>query len=817
MRRLALALALAALAFASPAFAYVEAPMSLGAVISQSTAICSMVVTKVDKTNNIVIFQKVADLKGKHPQDTIKHNIGRGGLRAGEWEEIMKWAEVGKPAVFFHNGSASETYLGVTWYQAYPNADWWGMSHGEPFLLRSYAGKVDKLTGLVKDIVAGKEVVVPCMVDGDKEAIHKKTAKIQRLKVSLKIQEYDPKRDFVAWGSGGDDIRRIAGMPGFDKLASLGKGEAEAQSIGAVDFDGDGKLDVCLCGANKVGLMQQADDGYTEVTLPGLVGGARSAVWADYNGDGLPDLLLATPTGPKLYTNLGKAAFRDDSRLLPKETAYNLTAAAWGDFNGDGKPDILLANGFHGLRLYKNIRDAVAAKVAPPKFGGWHAIGPFRTKDAKPNFETAFSPETDKTTDLTKGHKGKRDMPVKWEAKDYPDGKIHDLAPFGGNAATYLHREIECATAMEFPVSLGSSDALTVWLNGEKMHADTAKRACAPGQVALKLKLKAGKNTLLMKVCNIDPAYAFYFGTGADAPSTEPMFADVSAEWGLGEAGQCGNVKGDTLSVADFDNDGKPDFFFGAGEGVLFRNAGTKFEMRDAGIKYTTGKVGPALCDFDHDGLVDIFIPQTNGACKLFRNLGGCKFADVTAKVGDLGKNLGFAVGAAWGDFDNDGHPDLVVSCLKGTNKYFKNNGDGTFTDKSADVGLNQKVWNTQAVAWADLNNDGRLDLLMHNEGQESAALFGGPADATKWTPIVVKLPKDNPLSCGCVTVKSDDGKTTVSTQLFGGNGRGGQGDLNPRFVLAPGAYTVTVKGSDGKSKEQKVTVANTPMQVKLD
>ena len=815
MRRFALALA--ALAFASPAFAYVEAPMSLGAVISQSTAICSMVVTKVDKTNNIVIFQKVADLKGKHPQDTIKHNIGRGGLRAGEWEEIMKWAEVGKPAVFFHNGSASETYLGVTWYQAYPNADWWGMSHGEPFLLRSYAGKVDKLTGLVKDIVAGKEVVVPCMVDGDKEAIHKKTAKIQRLKVSLKIQEYDPKRDFVAWGSGGDDIRRIAGMPGFDKLASLGKGEAEAQSIGAVDFDGDGKLDVCLCGANKVGLMQQSDDGYTEVTLPGLVGGARSAVWADYNGDGLPDLLLATPTGPKLYTNLGKAAFRDDSRLLPKETAYNLTAAAWGDFTGDGKPDILLANGFHGLRLYKNIRDAVAAKVAPPKFGGWHAIGPFRTKDAKPNFETAFSPETDKTTDLTKGHKGKRDMPVKWEAKDYPDGKIHDLAPFGGNAATYLHREIECATAMEFPVSLGSSDALTVWLNGEKMHADTAKRACAPGQVALKLKLKAGKNTLLMKVCNIDPAYAFYFGTGADAPSTEPMFADVSAEWGLGEAGQCGNVKGDTLSVADFDNDGKPDFFFGAGEGVLFRNAGTKFEMRDAGIKYTTGKVGPALCDFDHDGLVDIFIPQTNGACKLYKNLGGCKFADVTAKAGDLGKNLGFAVGAAWGDFDNDGHPDLVVSCLKGTNKYFKNNGDGTFTDKSADVGLNQKVWNTQAVAWADLNNDGRLDLLMHNEGQESAALFGGPADATKWTPIVVKLPRDNPLSCGCVTVKSDDGKTTVSTQLFGGNGRGGQGDLNPRFVLAPGAYTVTVKGSDGKSKEQKVTVANTPMQVKLD
>jgi len=815
MRRFALAIV--SLAFAAPAFAYVEAPMSFGSVIQQSTAICSMVVTKVDKTNNIIIFQKVADLKGKHPQDTIKHNIGRGGLRAGEWEEIMKWAEVGKPAVFFHNGSASETYIGSTYYQAYPNGEWWGMSHGEPFLLRSYSGKVDKLTSIVRDIVAGKELTVPCLVDGDKEALHKKTAKIQRLKVSLKLQDYNPKRDFVAWGSGGDEIRRLAGMPGFDRIASLGKGEAEAQSISAVDFDGDGKLDICLCGANKVSLMQQADDGYSEATLPGLVGGARSAVWADYNGDGLPDLLLATPTGPKLYTNLGKGAFRDDSKLLPKETAYNLTSAALGDFNGDGKPDILLANGFHGLRLYKNLRAGGAVKAAAPKLGGWHAIGPFRDKENKPNFGVAFAPETEKAIDLAKTHKGKRDLPVKWEAKGFADGKINDLASYGGNCAAYLYREIECAAAAEFPVSLGADDNLTVWLNGEKIHSDATKRALTPDQVPLKLKLKAGKNQLLLKVCNSDGAYAFLFASGADAPSSEPGFADVSAEWGLGGAGLCADRKGDTLSVADFDNDGKPDFLFGAGEGILFRNTGAKFELVDSGIRYATGKVGPSLGDFDRDGLVDIFIPQTDGQCKLYKNLGGCKFADVAAKAGDLGKNLGRAVGAAWGDFDNDGHADIVVSCLKGTNKYFKNNGDGTFTDKSADVGLNQKVWNTQAVAWADLNGDGRLDLLMHNEGQESAALFGGPADAGKWTPIVVKMPKDSPLSCGSVTVKSDDGKTSVSAQLFGGNGRGGQGDLNPRFVLAPGAYTVTVKGSDGKSREQKVTVAGTPMNVKLD
>src|SRR5207248_4295097 len=126
--------------------------------------------------------------------------------------------EVGKPAIFFHNGSASETFIGPTWYQAYPNGEWWGMSHGEPFLLRSYAGKVDKLAQAVAEIVAGKEVVVSCMADGDKETLHKHTGKIQRVKASLKLQDYNPKRDFAGWG--GEDIRRLAGMPGSDRLAA---------------------------------------------------------------------------------------------------------------------------------------------------------------------------------------------------------------------------------------------------------------------------------------------------------------------------------------------------------------------------------------------------------------------------------------------------------------------------------------------------------------------------------------------------------------------------------------------------------------------
>jgi len=816
MKRFAL---LAALAIAPNAQAYVEVPMTLGSVIAQSVAVCSMVVTKVDKTNNLIIFQKVADLKGKHGQDTIKHNIGRGGLRPGEWQNIMNWAEVGKPAIFFHNGSASETFIGNTWYQAYPNGEWWGMSHEEPFLLRSFAGKPDKLATAVKDMVGGKEIVVGCMVDGDKEALHKKTAKLQKMKASIKLLDYNPKRDFVGWGGVGDEIRRLSGMPGFEKIAGLGRTEADAQSVSVVDFEGTGKPGICLCGANKVSLFQQADDGFSEVSLPGLIGGARSAVWADYNGDGLPDLLLATPHGPKLYTNLGKAAFRDDSKLLPKETAYNLTAAAWGDFDGDGKPDILLANGFHGLRLYKNIRkDAPAVQIAPPKLGPWFAVGPFRHKDGpEKNFATDFGPESETAFDANKVYKGKRDLPVKWERKEYPEATVNDLNAYAGTCATYLIREIEAVTDMEYPVSLGYDDTLTAWVNGEKVYSDEVTRRCTADTAVLKIKLKAGKNRLLLKVCNNDQQYAFYFASGAAVAGVEPMFQDVSAQWGLGEAGLAADIKGDSLAVADFDNDGKLDFLFGAGTGLMFQNTGGKFELRESGIAYKTGKVGPALGDFNGDGLVDLFIPQTEGPSKLYRNLGNFKFEDVTAKAGDLAKPLGHAVGAAWGDFDNDGKPDLLVTCLKGTNKYFKNMGDGTFADKSAEIGLSQKVFNTQAAAFADINNDGKLDLILNNEGQESCAIFGSGADAGSLTPILVQMPKETNYCGGTISVTSTEGKLIASRQFFGGDGRGGQGGIAPRFALAPGLYTLVVKGSDGKTKQQAVTVAQDPMKVAME
>jgi hypothetical protein len=121
----------------------------------------------------------------------------------------MNWAEVGKKAVFFHNGGASETCIGTYWYQCYNEGEWWGMSHAEPFLLRTYYGQPEKLAEAVTQILQGKEVVVTCLADGNKEQLHQRKGKVQRLKASLKLLDYNQKRDFVGWGGDGEEVEEF--------------------------------------------------------------------------------------------------------------------------------------------------------------------------------------------------------------------------------------------------------------------------------------------------------------------------------------------------------------------------------------------------------------------------------------------------------------------------------------------------------------------------------------------------------------------------------------------------------------------------------
>ena len=110
-----------------PAGGYVEVAYSLGRLVNESTNVLLMQVEKLDKQKNLIIYRKVQDIKGSHKGEVIKHDIGQRGFNPREWKTIMAWAEVGKTALFFHNGGAGEVCLKDYWYQCY-GGDWWRMA-----------------------------------------------------------------------------------------------------------------------------------------------------------------------------------------------------------------------------------------------------------------------------------------------------------------------------------------------------------------------------------------------------------------------------------------------------------------------------------------------------------------------------------------------------------------------------------------------------------------------------------------------------------------------------------------------------------------
>jgi hypothetical protein len=136
---------------------------------------------------------------------------------------------------------------------------------------------------------------------------------------------------------------------------------------------------------------------------------------------------------------------------------------------------------------------------------------------------------------------------------------------------------------------------------------------------------------------------------------------------------------------------------------------------------------GVALFDYDNDGRLDLFlingapladptakgtVPEKTGPKywnRLFHQKADGTFEDVTEKAGLQG--AGYGMGAAVGDYDNDGFEDLYVTALGG-NKLYHNNGNGTFTDVTEKAGVAGSGWSTSA-AWVDLDNDGLLDLVV--------------------------------------------------------------------------------------------------------
>jgi len=182
-----------------------------------------------------------------------------------------------------------------------------------------------------------------------------------------------------------------------------------------------------------------------------------------------------------------------------------------------------------------------------------------------------------------------------------------------------------------------------------------------------------------------------------------------------------GNSNG--AAWADYDNDGYLDLFVANGgeNNFLYHNNGNStFSKVNTGPVVTDGgaSTSAAWCDYDLDGDMDLFVPNTGWNVNfLYTNNGDGTFTKVT--TGDIVSNAGEAFGGSWGDYDNDGYPDLYVPQSGQDNLMYHNNGDGTFTKVTDGIMVNDGL-RSRSSGWGDLNLDGHLDLFVVNRNVNS-------------------------------------------------------------------------------------------------
>jgi len=240
-------------------------------------------------------------------------------------------------------------------------------------------------------------------------------------------------------------------------------------------------------------------------------------------------------------------------------------------------------------------------------------------------------------------------------------------------------------------------------------------------------------------------------------------FTDITEKAGLTRKGW-----GMGVAVADFDNDGNLDLFVtGYGGNALYRNKGncTFEDVTDkAGVRGGGFSTGAAWADYDRDGNVDLFVSRyvhvdinnlpefgSTKFCQfkgvpvqcgpwgmegesdlLYHNRGDGTFEEVSKKAGVDDPEKYYGLGVTWGDYDNDGWPDLFVADDATPNHLYHNNHNGTFTDEAmvAGIALNGdgQALGSMGVTWGDYDHSGRLSMFITEFADQPNTLYRNEA-----------------------------------------------------------------------------------------
>ena len=257
-------------------------------------------------------------------------------------------------------------------------------------------------------------------------------------------------------------------------------------------------------------------------------------------------------------------------------------------------------------------------------------------------------------------------------------------------------------------------------------------------------------------------------GTRVEPASTNTLyrnnedgtFTDVTETAGVGDGRY-----GFGCCVGDYDNDGFSDLYItNFGQNILYRNNGdgTFTDVTEiARVGSERWSTSAAFSDYDKDGDLDLAVAnyveyplENNSVChrgghrvycppadfdgvsdQLYRNNGDGTFTDVTQETGLFAPTPGKGLGIAWGDYDNDGYPDLFVANDTTPDMLYRNSGDGTFMDVALFVGVALGAKGVplggMGVNFGDYDNDGWLDVVVTNFQDDPNSLYHNDTDGT--------------------------------------------------------------------------------------
>ena len=538
-------------------------------------------------------------------------------------------------------------------------------------------------------------------------------------------------------GHGKTDIA-VANQSGNSVSILLGKGDgtfqaARAYSVGSGpvslaigDFNGGGHADLLVAnaGSNTLAVLTNNGDGtFQNAKSYGVTASPRALAVADFNGDGKLDVASGNADGT-VNILLGDGTGRLNVAAT-MSAATKVSALVVGDFNGDGKSDLAVA-------------DPVASTVSIflGRGDGSFQSAPVLSVGNEPVSLAVEDVNADGMLDLLAVNRSGNTVSVMLGAGDGTFQSSSDyvvgnspvgvaIADFKGNG----HLDLATANSADGSVTvpLGNGDGTFQAAQDYRTHLE--RKAVAVGD----LDGDGHPDVVVASFCGSD--------LKCDGDGTASVFLS-NGKGALKPASIYPLRKGPvSIALADLNGDKKLDLIaVNRDDGTVMVLLGNGDGTFQEGLTYPAGvrPVSVSVGDFNKDGKPDLAVAALCGSAGCHQQgsvsilLGN---GDGSFKSG-ASYDVGFSPAAVTvGDVDGDGKLDLVVAnscgksvaCSKGTASVLMGDGKGSFTLKT-DVDLGKRV---SSVALADLNGDGKLDLIAANSADNQVGILLGSGDGT--------------------------------------------------------------------------------------